>query len=60
VKATGVVAQVEVPAVRVAAQGAVMAAVEEGEAEAVQAAVQGAVMAAVEEEWSVPSLAVAD
>jgi len=59
VKATGVVAQVEVPAVGVAAQGAVMAS-DEGEAGAVQAAVQGAVMAAVEEEWSVPSLAVAD
>ena len=53
------VAQVEVPAVRVATQGAVMAS-DEGEAGAVQAAVQGAVMAAVEEEWSVPSLAVAD
>ena len=56
-KATGVVAQVEVPAVRVAAQGAVMAS---GEAGVVQVAVQGAVTAAVEEEWSVQSLAVAD
>ena len=53
------VAQVEVPALRVAAQGAVMAS-DEGEAGAVQAAVQGAVMAAVEAEWSVPSLVVAD
>ena len=41
------VAQVEVPAVRVATQGAVMAS-DEGAAGAVQAAVQGAVMAAVE------------
>ena len=57
------VAQVEVPAVRAAAQGAVMAS-DSGEAGAVQAAVQGAVQgavrAAVEAEWFVPSLVVAD